>query len=197
VCHIYPYRLLKHRKAYTTRKLWDFLRVYWSKDQIKIWKNELSSELNGNGTETSKNLICLSLEAHILWNVGQFALQPNTLSADKKTLTMTFYWQAKLEGDANGHVNLLTQPKSTRGLDRPTEMRTFLYRISDNTPIMLKPGDTFTLTTDDPVNRPLPSFELLQLKFFLQRVCGMGGSVDHTGLTWQSDDEDTYEWQGD
>lgn len=61
-------------------------------------KNELSSELNGNGTETSKNLICLSLEAHILWNVGQFALQPNSLSADKKTLTMTFLLASKARG---------------------------------------------------------------------------------------------------
>lgn len=103
----------------------------------------------------------------------------------KQTLEITFYWQPKLEGDADGNVNLFTQPQSSRDLDTPNG-KIGLTTLSN--PRRLKTGDKFTLTTDDPVNLPLPSFELLRLQFFLQRVCGMAGAAEALDLEGRSED---------
>lgn len=155
VAHIFPHYLLKKQRAHVRAKFWATLSYFWSEDQIKAWQKELLES-----QETSKNLICLRRDAHALWHQGQFALKPNYLSADQKTLEITFYWQAKLQGecDSNGDINLLTQPQPTKDLDAPTEINSELCRKLDNIPQWIKSGDTFTLTTDDPINRPLPSF---------------------------------------
>ncbi|KAJ9201897.1 hypothetical protein DTO164E3_3335 [Paecilomyces variotii] len=38
-------------------------------------------------------------------------------------------------------------------------------------------GDTFTLTTDDPQSKPLPSIELLQMQWTLQRLIAISGAA--------------------
>lgn len=179
--------MLQRQNAGLEQKFWDGLGNFWLEDQIKIWQQELFSEedLDGNGEESAKNLICLSKDAHNYWNRGLFALQPTFLSPDKTTLEITFYWQPKLEGDADGNVNLFTQPQSSRDLDTPNG-KIGLTTLSN--PRRLKTGDKFTLTTDDPVNLPLPSFELLRLQFFLQRVCGMAGAAEALDLEGRSED---------
>ncbi|KAF4631716.1 hypothetical protein G7Y89_g6415 [Cudoniella acicularis] len=43
---------------------------------------------------------------------------------------------------------------------------------------LLKSGDIFEIKTDDAEVRPLPSFKLLEMQWFLQRVIGMAGAAD-------------------
>ena len=201
-CHIYPYCLLRKQKADLRRKFWDILETFWSKDQIKTWQNELFSNPDGNGKETATNIICLSKDAHAYWNKGYFAIQPTFLSPDKKKLIITFFWQAKFKGDSDENVNLQIQPPSTRDLLDNGEQGTCLTTVSNLH--LIKSGERFVLTTDDPVKLPLPSFELLRLQFFLQRVSGMAGAAEPLDLEgWSDDDaagdaadiEDAEEWE--
>lgn len=133
------------------------------------------------------NIICLSPTAHTYWNKGYFVLHPTFLSADKKTLVITFYWQVKFNG--NEDVNLQTQPPSTRDLENNGDSRVGLAVFGDAFH-KIKSAETFTITTDDPVKLPLPSFELLRLQFFLQRVAGMAGAAEPVDLEeWGDDDK--------
>jgi hypothetical protein len=41
----------------------------------------------------------------------------------------------------------------------------------------IESGDIFTFTTDDPAIRPLPSWELLDMQWVLQRLTAMSGGA--------------------
>ncbi|KAE8445098.1 hypothetical protein EG329_013700 [Mollisiaceae sp. DMI_Dod_QoI] len=42
----------------------------------------------------------------------------------------------------------------------------------------IESGDYFKFQTDDPKTKPLPSFQLLEMQWFLQRIQGMAGATD-------------------
>lgn len=50
-------------------------------------------------------------------------------------------------------------------------------------------GDTIIMRTDDPINRPLPSEELLRMQWLLNRVAALSGAADVLDSP-QPDDED-------
>jgi hypothetical protein len=49
-------------------------------------------------------------------------------------------------------------------------------------------GDTFTFTTNDPKNLPLPNLELLEMQWALQRLVGMCGAAEWPSLDEYDDD---------
>lgn len=164
---------------------WDQLRLFWPEGKIIQWKEELfPGGIDQLGTETVANLVTLSCDVHALWNRGAFALQPISLSGDKTTLEVRFFWQKK-QGDMTT-INLLDTPFSTRDLDRNNKDRLF----DVETGITIHSGDIFTFQTDDPILRPLPSFALLELQFFLTRIAGMTGAAISYDLDWDDDDGD-------
>jgi hypothetical protein len=128
--------------------------------------------LEQNGNDSTANLISLS---HVYWNKGQFALKPISVSADSKTLTVQFFWQAK-RSVVMPKINLATIPLSTRDLDRYRNNALYDGR-QINCP-KIESGQLFEITTDNPEVRPLPSIALLEMQWFLQRVMGMAGAVD-------------------
>jgi hypothetical protein len=62
-------------------------------------------------------------------------------------------------------------PLSTEG----SENKTSIFRQES--------GQRIKIHTDDPDKKPLPSFELLELQWFLQRIQGMAGAAD---IDWPS-----------
>ena len=70
-------------------------------------------------------------------------------------------------------MSLTTTPISTEGLKQSAGVWLF-----DKNGKKIQSGDLFELQTDDPIKKPLPSFELLELQWFLQRIQGMAGAVD-------------------
>lgn len=56
--------------------------------------------------------------------------------------------------------------------------------------MLRKSGDLITLTTDDPKVRPLPSFKLLQLQWFCQRLMRLSGIAEVRDDKPFSDSED-------
>jgi len=66
--------------------------------------------------------------------------------------------------------------------------------FEDDIPRDLRSEDTFTLTTDDPVNKPLPSFKLLHMQWILQRITAMSGAAIDPSLL---NDDDHMSSNGD
>jgi hypothetical protein len=162
------------------------LKNFWPEEKVAAWEEELFPDgTHEKGLETARNLITLSKDAHACWNKGAFALKPISVSDDNTTLTIQFFWQAKHQ-EIQPTMSLLTTPLSTKDLDsnngdrlthnhKPQDRR---VESGDTFYRAVKSGDIFELKTDDPEARPLPSFTLLEMQWFLQRVTGMAGAAD-------------------
>jgi hypothetical protein len=161
-------------------RFWLNLRNFWPPEKVEIWMKELftaSDTGDEMGAEKLQNLICMHTTAHEYWNDGYFALKPVSMSDDKKILKLKFFWQKVQEEDAT-HIDLTQIPHSTRGLEGQGN-RTSRWLFHPEPPHeKWKSGDEFTMTTEDPENRPLPSVALLELGFHLQRVIGMAGAAE-------------------
>ncbi|OXV05316.1 hypothetical protein Egran_06916, partial [Elaphomyces granulatus] len=89
VAHIYPYCLGARFTGVSRDMFWSSLSLFWTKDQIKSWKDVILGE---KGTGNCVNLVTLSATAHVYWGKALFALKPISLSEDKRTLEVGFYW---------------------------------------------------------------------------------------------------------
>ena len=134
------------------------------------------------GIDTVFNLICLSPDAHALWNEGAFALRPLDGSDDYR-LEVEFVWQTRYKHPSN-MVDLLMEPASSQGLYASSrhlesiDTETLAWTEYSNPPQFkaLFSGAKFTFTTTDPVKRPLPSKELLDMQWALQRLTAMAAT---------------------
>ncbi len=143
------------------------------------------------GVETTANMITLTATAHDYWNKGYFALKPVSLSEDKKTLQIQFFWQRQ-HPNVKPYMSLLEFPPSTRDISDPGDC--FLTRREPveggpATISLLRSGMIITMRTDDPEARPLPSMALLEMQWYLQRIMGIAGAADLEDLD-ESDESD-------
>lgn len=157
---------------------WEHLKNYWSEEKVAAWEVELFPRgLSETGAERVDNRITLSRIAHVQWNRGAFALKPISISDENTTLKVQFFWQKK-QPDIQATMSLLTMPLSTADLNQNVgAFDSGQTRLFDKEGKPIKSGDIYDLKTDDPINRPLPSFKLLELQWFLVRVVGMAGAA--------------------
>ena len=132
-------------------------------------------------------MLSLSPNAHLFWNKGLFALKPLSLSVDETVMKVQFFWQPRYGHNPGDLIGLLTDTISSEGLNGVDE-DIFLCRRAGTSPAYLCSGDCFTLTTDDPIERPLPNMDLLEMQWNLQRTLGMSGAV---GWVPPSDDSES------
>jgi hypothetical protein len=165
---------------------WRSLTIFWGKDQINKSKNTIFPD--GVGVERCFNLISLSSEAHDMWNRGLFAFKPLKLSRDRKTLTVQFFWQVPGKYEIDSEVDLLTETPSSEGLDTVGDGYYLPRPRNDRSISRICSGETFTFTTKDPENLPLPSLELLKMQWLLQRLVGMSGAAGWPSLDEIDDD---------
>jgi hypothetical protein len=170
--------------------IWDLLPLFWDKDRVKKWRNTIFP--NGIGVEGCFNLISLSPDAHDMWNRGAFALKPLNLSRDRKKLTVQFFWQVPGNYKNDDRIDLLTEPTSSVGLEIVANGQFLSHLEDDGSDPRIRPiqsGELFTFATEDPKSLPLPSAELLEMQWILQRLVGMCGAAG-----WPSLDEDDDNW---
>jgi hypothetical protein len=92
-------------------------------------------------------------------------------------LKVHFFWQKK-QKDIQPTTSLLTTPLSTEDLDY--NEGAFEYgqtKLLGKDSERLKSGKILELKTDDPIQKPLPSYNLLELQWFLTRVVGMASAA--------------------
>ena len=118
--------------------------------------------------------MCLSPNANAYWEKAYFALEPIRLSDDKKRLDIQFYWMPS--DNYASQVGILQRPLLPADKDQgPIPVPVMLHNCETNKTI--RSGDKISLETDDPVERPLPDFKLLEMQWFLHRVAAMSGAA--------------------
>ena len=184
VAHIYPYSLPDQSSA-KEFKFWDILEGFWSEERIQRWREKIFPDQNcpDQGSETCQNLICLSHDAHAYWGRAYFALKPIQLSDDEKTLDVEFHWLPQ-RGYSAG-VDVTTSPTSSKVSDISAGTKLFHFPTEQ----AIHSGRKISLTTDDPVKRPLPSFGLLEMQWILHRLVAMSGAAEIDD-DFDNDDDD-------
>jgi hypothetical protein len=92
-------------------------------------------------------------------------------------------------------ISLTPQLNSTKGPKQTTAAHGGNIWLHNKDGNIIQSGDLFVLNTDNPITKPLPSFELLELQLFLQRVLGMVGTAEIDWIkywmkNWDLDDSD-------
>jgi len=161
---------------------------------VQEWRDEIHRDPQnpGAGTEGCFNLLFLNPNAHDWWNRGLFALKPLDRSEDRTTLTCQFFWQPQYSHTWKSNVDLLMGPLLSRGLTRVDNYQLVHSEYKDGLPQPIRSGDMFTLTTDDPDKKPLPSFKLLELQWILQKITAMSGDDGESSSDSSSDW--VYDW---
>jgi HNH endonuclease len=198
VAHIFPYTMLnkpltKSKYPGTIPDFWSLLWAFWPEDQIERWHKTVfpDPEKPNSGIEACLNLICLSPDAHDLWNRGLFALKPLELSPDKKELNAQFFWQPRYDHRIGDGIDLLKEPLSSEGLKGVGDEYFLVYDYHGE-PKYIVSGEIFTFKTEDPEEQPLPSWELLDLQWKLQRVVAMSGAAEPLELELFDFDDDDF-----
>ncbi|KAI5301253.1 hypothetical protein KEM55_007950 [Ascosphaera atra] len=186
VAHIYPIGLCKitsNSGASDDLNIWSALRDFWNKEKLQSRERAIFGD-NGTYRDTCRNLLSLSLDAHGYHSRAWFALRPLNVSEDERSMVVEFHWLEKHEYTTTMRLDTTPHLSSTGACQGPLNAR--LYNHTDNTPY--RTGDRITLTTDDPVHHPLPSREILDLQWTLQRLCALSGAADVDDSPPEDDD---------
>lgn len=161
--------------------------MFWTPDRVESWKREIVGL-----RERCENMITLSKDAHELWGEARFALRPLQL-VNARTLRVQFFWQQKANNSID-EVDLLKEPMSSEGLKKSNGMHMPLTTSEgegDRDSPQYEPirsGYEFDIVTEDPKNFPLPSWQLLEMQWHLQRVAAMSGAGEAKDLSSLDDD---------
>lgn len=165
---------------------WSTLKNYWPEKQVDSWKRAV---LGKKGTESPQNMITLSPTVHKLWSGCYFAFKPISLSRNRRKLVMEFHWLRPRPKATKGHhmVDALTPPESVAEHDTPGEDIRLVHGPSK---AIITSGRRVVMRTDDPKKRPLPSYQLLEMQWNLQRVGALSAAAEPRQDEHVDDDED-------
>ncbi|CAG8075674.1 unnamed protein product [Penicillium nalgiovense] len=184
VALIYPLSLNKGRSSAenkTYNNFWRSLGIFWSKDLVAKWEARLTDP---SGTELCENLLCLCPNAHRYWGACYFALQPLHLRDDGKELITRFYWLPKVT-----RHTLQVRDKPSIPLHPYLEFVNICFKNADGSVRAMNSGDLVIFQTKDPENLPLPSWDLLQMQWILNRIGAISGAASSSTSFWDWDTE--------
>ncbi|PYH28336.1 HNH endonuclease signature motif containing protein [Aspergillus neoniger CBS 115656] len=167
--HIYPFSLGRKAGFVAYDEFWERLGMFWPPEKIKAWE---AVTLGPDRTEILENLISLASTVHGMWGTGKLAFKPLELSEDKRMLTVEFHW---LRDWSYGTQKLRIPPSNPVKSDSSSNNTRL---INCETLELIRSGDILTWTTDDPEKRPLPSIELLEMQWVLNRLVALAGAAD-------------------
>jgi len=203
VAHVIPFILQSTLKGSETKKLdkrlkfWDVLRMMYTPEQMpEILRAAGVIENPGVGLEQRvDNLICLDPRAHRLWSMGRFAFEPiprNPDDQDRKQ-SLRFHWLPNVKHSTTGYCTAETHPEHENSLADNKTLDISILHGQRLVRIDLKQvfsGDTIDMTTDDPEDRPLPSYKLLSLQWDVQRLLHLQAGAGPQELSDDSDSDD-------
>lgn len=104
--------------------------------------------------------------SHRLWVACFFALKP--IRASMRRIVVEFHWlQPRPKGNKPLLVNARTRPDCLAEVDSPgQDIR--LFHCPSGT--IITSGTRFAIHTDDPQERPLPSFALLEMQWNMKSL---------------------------
>lgn len=165
----------------TNGLFWSALGVFWSDELISQWKAAVFGE---KGTEVCSNLITLTPSVHGYWGKALFALKPMDVSDDGMSMDVQFFWLRQFHRLASMRVT--TRPEF------PSDLNGLLENVklfNCETEEIIRSGTTITLRTDDPETKPLPSKEILDMQWVLNRLTALSGGAGALELKFASDSD--------
>lgn len=131
------------------------------------------------------NLMNLDLQVHRYWAFSLLALRPISVNQDQTQMQIAFHWlplQKEL-GNINqkDKVSILQNPFQDPQY-RPVKTPGDNYQVfahDNETSALISSGHIFTVKTDNKDERPLPSFDLLELRWHLSRIAAFQGAGDN------------------
>lgn len=150
--------------------------------KIEAWKSAILGE---EGTEHPRNMLSLAPHVHKYWGQALFALKPLEQSDDGKSLTAEFHWLKQRTGEKS--VTVTEMPTLATAIDSPG---CCIKLWNNRTEQKIVTGHRVIFRTDDPIEHPLPSWELLEMQWHLQRVAAMAGAGEQDDEDADDDDDD-------
>ncbi|KAJ5653248.1 hypothetical protein N7490_000251 [Penicillium lividum] len=176
-------------RSITDHGFWKLMYALWDPEIVKRWRNAIFPYPN-NPTYAAINdpsfLISLRHDLSIAWVSGLFALRPVSVTKDKFQLEVEFHWLSHGDRDSSKFCAATETAFSTQGRKGSKEM-TLTLTDKRGEPFLVASGHRFVLRTDDPVLRPLPSFELLDMQWYVNRIVAMAGTRELRGALSRSE----------
>ncbi|KAN0070347.1 hypothetical protein V8E54_011216 [Elaphomyces granulatus] len=110
------------------------------------------------------------ITVHLCWNSCEFALKPIRPEPDKKSMEAKFYWLKHRPRSEN--TSLVETPDLPSDFPPGRGDMKFWDCLMEQ---KICSGHTIVMRTDDPINRPLPSEELLGMQWHLNRLAAISG----------------------
>ncbi|KAI1814794.1 hypothetical protein GGS20DRAFT_546883 [Poronia punctata] len=141
------------------------LAVFWPIDRVEHLRSFVKQPEN-----VPKNLMVLRSDVHQDWAKAKFAFRPRDHSSSR--LVLEFVWLAPTT--PRGGVSYSRDPEDTTDLiyQGPSTSTT------DPTFHVLHSWDRIVLESNNPREAPLPSWELLQLQWDMQRISRASAAAD-------------------
>ncbi|KAJ5795118.1 hypothetical protein N7457_001717 [Penicillium paradoxum] len=160
--------------------IWRFVDVFWGPKTAERWrKAAFNNPADPNlAVNDCSNLICLRRDLRSAWSNGLFALRPAWVADDQTEMELEFYWQPRASHKVFDMVDLAKEPQSTKNVNTVDRLIVVVGERGDPTYRPIESGFRFKLTTDDPVVRPLPSFDLLDMQWHFARLVALSAAAN-------------------
>ncbi|KAL2367214.1 hypothetical protein RJZ57_008444 [Blastomyces gilchristii] len=192
VAHIYPNCLIESSNTRRISHFWNVLQAFWTQDKINSWRSLIFRDPENplKPFDACFNLICMNNTMHTLWGDGHFAIRPLNYNDDKTKLEAEIHWLPRYNHGPLDSIPLDTPTLSSRGLQNSSYrngVQTVPIHIDGQS---ITSGHKVVFETTDPKRLPLPSRELLEMQWALNRVLSMSAAVEYQGYDEDDDDDD-------
>ncbi|KAJ5160416.1 uncharacterized protein N7482_007420 [Penicillium canariense] len=169
-------------KVHTSQQegFWRWMEPFWGVDEVRRWKTQILGAGETFDTEKVQNMMALACHVDIYWDQPICAFRPIRVNGDNTRMDIAFHWLPlpdkktrridKVPIDEHPYPGMYERTGFT---DSPGEN---ISVFDMKTRVVIPSGHIFTITTDDPVQKPLPSFQLLELQWILTRIAAMQGA---------------------
>lgn len=145
-------------------------------------------------TERVCNVITLDLIAHDQWDRGLIAFRPISVNEEETEIRIAFHWLPFRSATIARNDRML--PTAVRDIDLGTPPsktpRRSNYFFDIETREVISSGHIFTVRTNDKEKQPLPSMELLELRWHLSRIAAMQGGADEDDDSGEDSDGGSF-----
>ncbi|OQD69791.1 hypothetical protein PENPOL_c002G00700 [Penicillium polonicum] len=193
--HILPKRLNGTQHEYLLQSnCWPWLQAFWGEEKVNKLQSLLLSEEGTMDMERLYNRITLEIHVHRYWDRAMCALRPIWVNEDRTEMQIAFHWLPLKENIPGAAKHLRSDFVSTT--ENPYQDPKYRPRetpggnnvvFHTETGARISSGYVFTVKTDNKRERPLPSMELLEIRWHLSRIACMQGNAEDEDNDYESD----------
>ncbi|CAG8929993.1 unnamed protein product [Penicillium salamii] len=157
---------------------WSWIEMFWGAEKCAKWKSGVMNETIVD-TEKLYNVMTLAYHVSGYWDKAICAFRPISLSYDQKVLEISFHWLPCISKSIKRKDRVSTLHPFGEDMDKwPQEpVKTHgIMHVCTECPI--RSGEIIELTTDDPVQYPLPTMELLLMRWHMSRIVALQGAAN-------------------